>query len=514
MSIAEQIMVGTQQTNVLAQNLSALGQQVGRQLAINQYQKDAAAVLPAMRESYKSAFNKMGQGKYADGYMELLDTNLQFGATTNPFIAQFADRAIQTAADLERTLYREAQYGGRGGGGGGTGAGIPAVRQPQGPKAFFNNGNVPQEYDGGEMPVDESVGGEGVGDMMAQDNGTSFGGGITGNWSFTSSDYTPPSEELTESFKENEAEYLASSPEEAVKYRESVSASTVPKGTQFVELPGLSNFKGFENVKGVFIPNKEYIDFPKSLSVTEDEKGKRFKTDFEKVQVNQQQIEKANALAYTDAPTAIGRVAANQSLERFFRENSPEQLDIGERTEDGQPVFYIGVRNTKDYTTISKDDYIAARGLRDLPATSRTLRASLAISESPAAAPAAGGSVAERVRSQYGKKEGAAQPAATPSAPAAQAPEATLEERIASKTKSAAIPTRTVTPQQQATLERTRQSQTQSNLQSEKTRLERVIYETPRGGQRKLKSGLTQKDPDVKEVLAKITEINKKLEGL
>ena len=77
-----------------------------------------------MRESYKSAFDKMGKGKYADGYMELLDTNLQFGATTNPFIAQFADQANQTAKQMESALYREAQYGGRGVGGGGT---LPAM---------------------------------------------------------------------------------------------------------------------------------------------------------------------------------------------------------------------------------------------------------------------------------------------------------------------------------------------------------------------------------------------------
>jgi hypothetical protein len=104
---------GAQQANygaAVGQSLAQLGQQVGQQLAMREYQKQAAAALPAMQASYKSAFDKMGQGKYADGYMELLNTNLQFGATTNPFIAQFAEQANQTAKQMESALWREAQY--------------------------------------------------------------------------------------------------------------------------------------------------------------------------------------------------------------------------------------------------------------------------------------------------------------------------------------------------------------------------------------------------------------------
>lgn len=106
---------GAQQANygaAVGQSLAQLGQQVGQQLAMREYQKQAAAALPAMQASYKSAFDKMGQGQYADGYMELLNTNLQFGATTNPFIAQFAEQANQTAKQMESALWRQAQYGG------------------------------------------------------------------------------------------------------------------------------------------------------------------------------------------------------------------------------------------------------------------------------------------------------------------------------------------------------------------------------------------------------------------
>ena len=109
----------------VGQSLAQLGQQVGQQLAMREYQRQASAALPAMQSAYKSAFDKMGQGQYADGYMELLNTNLQYGATTNPFIAQFAEQANQTAKQMESALWRQAQYGGRGGAAGG--AGMPAM---------------------------------------------------------------------------------------------------------------------------------------------------------------------------------------------------------------------------------------------------------------------------------------------------------------------------------------------------------------------------------------------------
>ncbi len=54
MSIAEQIMLGTQQQSknwsVLSENLGRLGREVGNQLALEQYQKQAAEALPAMQQ--------------------------------------------------------------------------------------------------------------------------------------------------------------------------------------------------------------------------------------------------------------------------------------------------------------------------------------------------------------------------------------------------------------------------------------------------------------------------------
>jgi len=121
MSIAEQIMAGTQQTNILARNLSVLGQQVGQQLAMREYQKQAAEALPAMQAAYKSAMDDVAAGEVAAGYQKFIDAQLQFGTSQNPFIADAANNVgggfTNFVKVLESQKQRQSQYGG----------GLPAV---------------------------------------------------------------------------------------------------------------------------------------------------------------------------------------------------------------------------------------------------------------------------------------------------------------------------------------------------------------------------------------------------
>jgi len=273
----------------------------------------------------------------------------------------------------------------------------------------------------------------------------------------------------------------------------------------------LNRFKGFERVTGIFVPREKTIDFPE-YSVRKGETGGISENiKFGKKTINEKQKVKAEELAYNDLPTAIARISENQSLEKYFLENSPETLDIGsKKDESGQQSFIIGVRGREDsYMPIEQDDYLAATVIRRLPASSKTLGAPLAITavQETAEAPAA-----PAAQERFPVKQGAAQPAAQPTA--APARELTLEERIAAKTTTAA-PTRTATREQIAGVKAGQVRQQRSTLESEKTRLERSLYETPRaGGGRKLKRGLTAQDPDVKAALDRITAINKQLEAL
>jgi len=122
MSIAEQIMLGTQQQSknwsVLSENLGRLGQQVGQQLAMREYQKQAATALPAMQAAYKSAMDDVAAGEVTQGYRKFMDAQFQFGASQNPFITQANAQAgdiFQNAATMyEKQQQRKAQYGGGG----------------------------------------------------------------------------------------------------------------------------------------------------------------------------------------------------------------------------------------------------------------------------------------------------------------------------------------------------------------------------------------------------------------
>jgi hypothetical protein len=130
MSIAEQIMLGTQQQSknwsVLSENLGRLGQQVGASLAMREYQKQAAAALPAMQGAYRGAMEDINRGSISTGYKKFMDAQFQFGASQNPLIAEANAQAGSIFENatmmLEKQKQRFAQYGG--------GGGIPATRIP------------------------------------------------------------------------------------------------------------------------------------------------------------------------------------------------------------------------------------------------------------------------------------------------------------------------------------------------------------------------------------------------
>ena len=92
--------------------LAALGQQVGQQLAAREYQRQAQTAIPALQATYKNAFDKIGQGNLSEGYGDLMDAQLQYGSSTNPFIQnmnqQMAAMSKQFADDYLRKSQIEA----------------------------------------------------------------------------------------------------------------------------------------------------------------------------------------------------------------------------------------------------------------------------------------------------------------------------------------------------------------------------------------------------------------------
>lgn len=145
----------------VGQSLAQLGQQIGQQLAMKEYQRQASAALPAMQASYKEAFNKIGRGDYAGGYMQMMDTNLQSGALQNPFLAKYAEQAGAMAELAGKQTQSEAWRRLQAGYGGGA-AGLPAgpsgadlAAEAMGMPAATSAGQpMPMEVDGGELPID------------------------------------------------------------------------------------------------------------------------------------------------------------------------------------------------------------------------------------------------------------------------------------------------------------------------------------------------------------------------
>lgn len=94
--------MGQQQANygaAVGQSLIQLGQQVGQQLAMKEYQRQASAALPAMQQDYTNAFKKIEAGNIAEGYTDILNTSMQYGSTQNPFLMQQIEQANKMGKD-------------------------------------------------------------------------------------------------------------------------------------------------------------------------------------------------------------------------------------------------------------------------------------------------------------------------------------------------------------------------------------------------------------------------------
>ena len=413
MSIAELIMQGgnraSESTAWVGDSLAKLGQNVGKALADREQQKQAQEMLPFLQQSMQESMTLAGQGKTGEAYAKMMPFLADPSVMNNPNLRQvipafekgIAFAAESYARNIRAEAYRDSYSGGGRGG---------DSRTPQGPAAFFNqpSSNTEENYSGegdgmgGAGNVDQTQANQPkalwADEVNAVDAEAAKGlpvmrgaaeeqqNPFEEEWSFTMAGYNPPSKDLQKKAIKGNEEFINSPAEQQQEFKNSVSSTANPRGTEFIEAPGLSNFKGFEDITGIYIPKETYIEFPESLSLQEDDKGSKWTTKFVKKTVNQQQMDMANKLAYTDLPTSIRRINDNQTLQKFFTENTIDKLDVGQKeSDDGKFVGYIGIRGTNNYINLSPDDYIAVQTITGLPSTSKTLLSPLAKSERPTA---------------------------------------------------------------------------------------------------------------------------------
>lgn len=105
MSIAEQIMLGSQQQSknwsVLSDSIGKLGQQIGESLAAREYQKQSREMLPYLQQNLQAAMAEAQSGKSGQAYAKFLGS-LDPQMMSNPQVAPFIKlgfEAIGKSAD-------------------------------------------------------------------------------------------------------------------------------------------------------------------------------------------------------------------------------------------------------------------------------------------------------------------------------------------------------------------------------------------------------------------------------
>jgi hypothetical protein len=521
MSIAELIMTGTnrasESTAWVGDSLAKLGQNVGQALAQREQQKQAQEILPFLQQSMQESMTLAGKGKTGEAYAKLMPFLTDPSVARNPFMMPALEAGIkmnQIAADdflrqSQIDAYKDRYSGGTGGGNGGL---------PAGPQAFFGQNPADTE----PLPTDPNLA-QPVDEMPQTIGGAmpKFTGGFSAGlnepaqnqelpWSSQMPNAVQPTEEVQQAFQQNQQEYLGASPDKQQAYQNNLSSTTTPIGTSVSQFD-FSNIKSLRNVVGIAAPVEKTVEVPESLSITENDKGTSYLTKFNKKTTNENVITKSGDLVLTDVPKALRRISSNKTLSKFFKENDLGQLDIGEKSETDdtgkkENSFYIGIPNKKDsYITISKDDFDAASIIQNLPSSAKTLDSTFIITDKPLPKEEPTAEPTERF-----PVKGEARTATQPT----QAKELSLEERLSQKTiQATSAPTRTVTPQQQAQIAKSQAANKVSTLRSEKTKLERLIYDVSRAsGKSSLKRGLTENDPDVIAAKKRISEIDKELE--
>jgi hypothetical protein len=549
MSIAELIMTGTERasksTDWVADSLAKIGDNVTKVLVDRQQQKQAQEMLPMFQQGLKDAMFYANKGDAGLAYAKLMPFLTDPATARNPYISKPIENALtlidasatQYARNIQVQAYKDRSSGGGGGDGGtpnpfaerfnqarGRG-GIPSIdglpTDTTGyngmPAAYLN----PQTEDDvislfAPVPEGDSLPESGGVPAMQSGGGTSFGMRDS-TTSFGAGAYQP-SEETLQQFAEYSDQYDAAKPKQKKAIESQRTIVYDNKDALGRDIQNLDDDQfGFAQLEaGAADPTFVGIQFSRYKLGNVNAKG--------------EQMYNPN----TDADASIGRLQEAFNLVN----DRPELKDIytkaggwknielkpitGKQDEDGvktAPTFeVINKKNPNEKIEVTENEFSLLGTINKMIPTSQTNDMKIirigeeAKPTAEAPAETAPKSIAEQVRAQYGNKD---QQQPTSGLPAAQPPkETSLEERLSQKTSAASVvPARTVTPEQQAQVAKSKAAGKTSALRSEKTKLERLIYEVSRAsGKQSLKRGLSENDKDVIAAKKRIKEIDNELE--
>ena len=364
----------------VGQSLMQLGQQVGQQLAMREYQKQATAALPAMQANYRQAFESINRGDYADGYMKMMETNMQFGADQNPFLANAAQQANEMFAlaskQTQSESWRMQQAGGGGMGGGGEYSvpsaedilmgGMPAMQQPMGDM----RDQLDMEAVEG-LPTDQEQPSEGF----------SFGGGrISGSSLFQ------PTPDIIEDAARNIGEYQSKDRGGKQEYIERITTEEPTDNAIPLNLPG---YEGYS-----VVPITEQFKAEKEVTEKYTGKGREVGIKTKPVSTNKDKVDAFNA-ALQQAQSSGAFVQRSGQLSRIAGAVNGDwtRVKLDEEGPKDDRQYTAQIDNSKPIE-LTDEEYKNLAILSSFPATMNSFGVKFIApkpTEAPAAEAAAGG---------------------------------------------------------------------------------------------------------------------------
>ena len=544
MSIAELIMQGTKRSSEstawVGESLAKLGQNVGAALAQKEAQSQAQAVLPVLQATYKSAFDKIGQGNLSEGYGDLMNAQLQFGASNNPFIQNMNQQMAAMSKQFADDYLRKSQisaYQSRSSGRSGGGFEVPSFEEMDDSTSLVD-ANQPTTLDatvGGSYDILDQENAQ----NLPKDQPSGFSAGLrseqtpfsfgmeTGNASLYVADEKTKNKAVSAI-----QDYKSSTPDQKSEVVGKIvdTSNQPPADSIRVNLPGLG--QGF--ITGPSMEQQQEVTGVKRTQRVSQKSGLERQEEKTYSQKEKTQAQKAFEGFAQNSGVASAMFNQNKQLRDIMEMAGG---DITQITTDDDviedingkqvPVKRVFVKG-QDAGTLSMERPMGDDGKPD-PRRMSEAQAVETIIDAPG--------IIERFGWKFYPQQGE-KPTAT-EAPAQQqmsreeqvkqaqailggtkatkqkpVKELSIEEQLSQEASSVNIPAgRTATPEQLKGVEKSKISQNKSTLESEKRKLESLLYDVARAtGKKTLKAGISTNTKSKAE--ARIAQINKELEGL
>ena len=523
MSIAELIMTGTnrasESTAWVGDSLAKLGQNVGAALAQKEQQKQAQEMLPFLQQSMQESMTLAGQGKSGEAYAKLIPLLTDPSTANNPYVlpaigaaTKFIDEESNNFLKKEQLRIQEGMYNQRSDYNSERirlleekQAGVETPTSNANRYGFGNISSVDNETvtplpkdPNFNQPVDEMP--ENAGAVMP---------GFTGNFNAGLNEPVQEGTPAQIAGRKNVEDVLTLPQEEQKQASMSFGVTNVnPDQYEVQNIAGLSKY--LPDFVGFAVPKETWKETTASLS-GKNELSRQSKLtapeareNFTKDGGTKSNVEKAV------------RTMSDKTMGKLFNDFGKDIYALRAATDqksDGTETIFTVTGKDEQEIEITKDQYAAIETIAGItPAVAENAGGTPAIfkpsstKETPAPTELSKEEQLKKARELLGITK------PTTGKPAAK--ELTLEEQLAQEASSGGKTlARTATPEQLKGVEKSKISQKKSTLESEKMKLESLLYDVARAtGRKTIKAGISANTKSKAET--RIAEINKELEGL